>query len=249
MLPDPSAQVELRCTRSLFFEMGVGRARYRSQTCGTLCLMRKRIGGAQTENQARRNSADHTQHSVCRAAPRRPLPGACKSRHPLQLSATLGTGPRRRDLHSIQGAHKTVSISGVLEVPTSKLCCMGELATHAHTYVQMFVKAMTAHLKKQSPSNKQADNMRQIGQMWRELPAEQRANYATAPAELSETDKDGDEGRAAAPQIRTLSAHNLFVRAMHPQVCILPAYVLLSNHLVDVGCTVRSDNKRHFCPF
>jgi hypothetical protein len=78
---------------------------------------------------------------------------------------------------------------------------------------QMFVRHMTAQLKKSQPENMQSENMRQIGQLWRELPVEQRESYAPAAAQ----GKKG-AGMRPATQVRTLSAHNLFVRAIHHQV-------------------------------
>jgi len=42
---------------------------------------------------------------------------------------------------------------------------------------QSFVRHMTASLKTQFPGNKQSDNMKRIGEMWREMQPEERARY------------------------------------------------------------------------
>eukprot|EP00961_Rhodomonas_salina_P236001 3189655-Rhodomonas_salina.2 len=106
---------------------------------------------------------------------------------------------------------------------------------------QMFVKAMTVELHQRHPENKQAENMRRIGEMWRELPAEERERYAVeakevhasqqAQQEMQQSAQGGMGAMYGGPGVwgqtssmrgyssaqdsnRTLSAYNLFVRAM-----------------------------------
>ena len=41
----------------------------------------------------------------------------------------------------------------------------------------MFVKAMTAEFKIREPDSKQADNMRKIGELWRQMSEEEKAKW------------------------------------------------------------------------
>jgi len=104
---------------------------------------------------------------------------------------------------------------------------------------QMFVKAKTAELHGINPSSKQADNMRVIGQAWREMGPDDRQRYVqeaqTAYEQLQQQAQQNQNfgmynqqqwanqyNQAPPPQgqttVRTLSAYNLFVRQMLHQL-------------------------------
>eukprot|EP00960_Hanusia_phi_P058141 763783-Hanusia_phi.AAC.4 len=108
---------------------------------------------------------------------------------------------------------------------------------------QMFVKAMTAEFKNREPDSKQADNMRKIGELWRQMPQEERERFAPTPQQVHDMQikagsrvasgavnpvfsngglvpMSGRQGRFFRPGgiQRTLSAYNLFVRSMHAQL-------------------------------
>ena len=62
---------------------------------------------------------------------------------------------------------------------------------------QQFVRTMTQQLKAQDPPSSQADNMRKIGQMWRELGQEERDKYTPSADDAGlEDDVLLQEGRA-----------------------------------------------------
>ena len=55
---------------------------------------------------------------------------------------------------------------------------MSQRAVAKPSSYQMFVKTMTQQLQQQHPENKQAENMRKIGELWRNMPPEERERYA-----------------------------------------------------------------------
>jgi hypothetical protein len=71
------------------------------------------------------------------------------------------------------------------QVPGSNTFIQQRSAAKPSSY-QMFVRAMTAELHMRHPENKQAENMRKIGEMWREMPPEERERYAVEAREAFE---------------------------------------------------------------
>ncbi len=83
-------------------------------------------------------------------------------------------------------------------VPGSNTFFAPKTPTKPSSY-QMFVKSMTAQLRASHPENKQSDNMRRIGELWRDMSTEERANYRCEDEEAIGPHgmMDGKDGKAA----------------------------------------------------
>jgi hypothetical protein len=114
---------------------------------------------------------------------------------------------------------------------------------------QQFVRTMTQQLKAQDPPSSQADNMRKIGQMWRELGQEERDKYTPSADDAGlEDDVLLQEGRARKKNkhvaldgtTRNLSAYNIFVRGMLAQLRAENTEAEQGEHMKRVGSLWRA---------
>lgn len=88
-------------------------------------------------------------------------------------------------------------------VPGSSTFFAPKTPTKPSSY-QMFVKGMTAELRQSHPDNKQSDNMRKIGELWRDMSAEERAKWRCDDEQLNQHGMmmDGKDGSTRAARRR-----------------------------------------------
>lgn len=85
---------------------------------------------------------------------------------------------------------------------------------------QMFVKQMSKQLQQEHPGYKQSEKMRKIGELWRNLAAGEREQYAqdAKVQEAAIAQGGGGAASASAGIVRSLSNYHLYVKHMLSQL-------------------------------